>query len=229
MHISVKSGFRAFNEPIEGVVRYMYLDIKGLVTIGVGNLIDPMGEALALPFRYKNRPAIRASQSEIEAEWKLIKGNTALARRGHRACEPLTNLELDDIAIDTLVNDRLLKNEGFLKRQNAFIDFDKWPADAQLGLLSMAWALGPGFSNKWPRFRAACEKMDFDAAAENCRMRESDNPGVIPRNRANRVLFQNAAAVLAGEGRGFYRREILYYPSLLLKPSIITGSPELYR
>ena len=228
MHPSVKNRFRAFNEPLEGVVRFMYLDIKGLVTIGVGNLIDPISAALGLPFRYKNKPGVLsagqlASKADIEAEWKLIKGKQDLAQKGHRACEPLTKLELDDAAIDTLINNRLLQNDSFLKRQKAFKNFDQWPADAQLGLLSMAWAMGPGFSSSWPRFSAACEKMDFDAAAENCRMAEAGNPGVVPRNNANKRLFQNAAAVLAGEADGFYQRPTLYYPQVLLKPITITG------
>jgi len=228
MRASVKSQFRSFNAPLEGVVKYMYLDIKGLVTVGVGNLIDPVSAALSLPFRYKNKPGVKnagqlATKADIEAEWKLLKGKPELAQKGHRACEPLTNLELDDMAINTLIDKRLTQNESFLKRQKAFKDFDKWPADAQLGLLSMAWAMGPGFSSSWPKFSAACEKMDFDAAAENCKMSESGNPGVIPRNKANKRLFQNAAAVLAGEADGFYKRETLYYPQVLLKPIIISA------
>ncbi len=228
MHATVKTQFRAFNAPLEGVVKYMYLDIKGLVTVGVGNLIDPVNAALDLPFRYKNKPGAKnagqlASRADIEAEWKLIKGKPELAQKGHRACEPLTALELDDAAINALIDKRLSQNESFLKRQKAFKDFDQWPADAQLGLLSMAWAMGPGFSSSWPKFSAACEKMDFDAAAENCRMTESGNPGVIPRNKANKLLFQNAAAVLAGEADGFYKRQILYYPQILLKPITITS------
>lgn len=227
MHASVRTQFRAFNEPLEGVVKFMYLDIKGLVTVGVGNLIDPINAALDLPFRYKNKPGVKnpgqlASRADIEAEWKLIKGKPELAQKGHRACEPLTSLELDNAAIDTLVNKRLTNNESFLKRQKAFKDFDQWPADAQLGLLSMAWAMGPGFAAGWPKFSAACEKMDFDAAAENCRMNETGNPGVAPRNRADKRLFQNAAAVIAGEKDGFYQRDKLYYPQVLLKPINIT-------
>lgn len=228
MHPIVKNRFRQFNEPLEGVVRYMYLDVKGLVTVGVGNLIDPLSAALDLPFRYKNKPGVTnpgqlASKADIEAEWKLIKGKTYLAQKGHRACEPLTKLELNDASIDTLINNRLLQNESFLKRQQPFKDFDQWPADAQLSLLSMAWAMGPGFAAKWPRFSSVCKIMDFDAAAENCRMSEVGNPGVAPRNRANKRLFQNAAAVLAGETDGFYQRQILYYPQVLLKPITITG------
>lgn len=72
--------------PLEGVVKYMYLDIKGLVTIGVGNLIDPINAALNLPFRYKNKPGVTnagqsASRADIEAEWKLIKGKQELAQK----------------------------------------------------------------------------------------------------------------------------------------------------
>ena len=228
MHASVQNRFRAFNEPLEGIVRYMYLDVKGLVTVGVGNLIDPVSAATGLPFRYKSKPGIKnagqlASKADIEAEWKLIKGKRDLAQRGYRACEPLTKLELNDAAINTLINDRLLQNERFLKRQMRFKDFDQWPADAQLGLLSMAWAMGPGFSANWLRFSAACEKMNFDAAAENCHISEAGNAGVAPRNRADKHLFKNAAAVLAGEADGVYLRQTLYYPTVLMKPITITA------
>jgi hypothetical protein len=127
------------------------------------------------------------------------------------------------LSIDTLVDNKLLQNESFLKRQTAFKDFDNWPADAQLGLLSMAWALGPGFSSSWPKFSAACQKADFDAAAENCQMSAVGNAGVIPRNRADKQLFKNAAAVLMDEDASSYRRGNLYYPTVLLKPVIIGG------
>lgn len=221
MNASVFNQFRVFNESFEGVVRYMYLDTKGLVTVGVGNLIDPLRLALELPFRYKNKPGVNspgqiASKADIENEWRLIKGRQDLAQRGHHACEPLTNLELDDAAIDALVHKRLKQLESYLKNQEPFRNFDLWPADGQLGLLSMAWAMGPGFSQRWPKFSAACGMMDFDAAAENCRMREAGNPGLIPRNQANKKLFQNAAAVLTGEAEGFFQRESLYYPQYLL-------------
>jgi hypothetical protein len=137
MRTTVAAKWREFNTPFEGLVRFMYQDVKGLITIGMGNLIDPIGAALGLPFR-KRRGGALATQAEIRAEWELIKSKPELAKKGHRACDPLCTLELDDVAIDQLIRNKLSQNESFLKRQKPFLAFDDWPADAQMGLLSMA-------------------------------------------------------------------------------------------
>lgn len=226
MYPSVKNRFIDFNAPFEGRVKYMYLDIKGLVTVGVGNLVDPVGAATSLPFTFKNKPGAAkagqaASSTEIAAEWKKLKDDQSLAKKGHRHCEPITDLELTDAAIDALIERRLTQNETFLKKH--FKDFDTWPADAQMGVLSMAWAAGPGFYNTFKNFSAACLALDFDKAATECRLSETGNPGVIPRNRADKLLFENAAAVLAGEADGFYQKQVLYYPTVCLKPIVVTG------
>jgi hypothetical protein len=190
----------------------MYLDVKGLVTVGVGNLIDPVELATQLPFRLRAEPGVAASPARIAEEWQRIKNNSALAKAGYRACEALTQLELDDAGINALIAARLLTDEKSLKKNGAFREFDIWPADAQLGLLSMAWALGPGGPAGFPRFAAACRNLDFAGAAANCAMDEQGNPGVAPRNRANRVLFQNAATALT---TGAIPSELCYPKSLV--------------
>jgi hypothetical protein len=220
MFSSVQSAFRSFSEKFEGSVPYMYLDVKGLVTVGVGNLIDPVAEAQALPFRFKNKPGVAApgspaTKEQVAAEWLKVKGNVNLARQGHTAAESVTDLELANDAIDTLILARLTNNEGFLKRQPWCQNFETWPADAQLGLLSMAWAMGPGGPGQFAHFRAACEQSDFNTAAKQCKMDETGNPGLIPRNQANFTLFSNAAAVLASEAQGSFQRSVLYYPRAL--------------
>ena len=212
MYESVRAAFRGFNEPFEGVVFWMYLDVRGLVTIGVGNLIDPVEVALALPFHSLTTPATMATTAQISEEWHRIKGDPTLAAKGYKACASLTHLRLDETAVDTLVAKHLVENEARLKKNSAFGQFDAWPADAQLGLLSMAWALGSGGPSAFPRFSAACRKQDFATAAQECTMSEQGNAGVAPRNRANRVLFRNAAIVKAGGG---YDPARLYYPSSL--------------
>jgi GH24 family phage-related lysozyme (muramidase) len=217
---SVESNFPAFSARFEGRVPYMYLDVKGLVTVGVGNLVDPVTEAQALPFRFKNNPGIAApgstaSPAQIAAEWQTLKSNTSLMTKGHTACEPITQLELSDDSIDSLILDRLSKNESFLKRQQWFQAFDTWPADAQLGLLSMAWAMGPAGPGTFPSFRAACQRMDFATAAAECKMNEAGNPGLVPRNQANFILFSNATIVIADTAQASVSRPNLYYPRAL--------------
>jgi hypothetical protein len=181
--------------------------------------------AQALPFRFRNKPGITtpgasATADQIAAEWQNLKSNTSLAQKGHTACDPITQLELDDDSIDALILDRLNQNESFLKRQQWFQNFDAWPADAQLGLLSMAWAMGPAGPGAFPNFRAACQIGNFNAAAAECKMNEAENPGLIPRNRANFALFSNAAVVLAGNAQGLFQLPSLYYPRALTTADI---------
>jgi hypothetical protein len=225
MFPAVQSTFPTFSAKFEGRVQYMYLDVRGLVTVGVGNLVDPVALAQALPFRFKNKPGITApgfaaTPNQIEAEWQTLKNDTSLATKGFTACEPITQLELSGDAIDSLILERLTGNEGFLKRQPWFQNFDSWPADAQLGLLSMAWAMGPAGPGAFPNFRAACQKLDFNTAAAECKMNEAGNPGLVPRNQANFTLFSNAAMVLAGVAQGGFQNATLYYPEVLTSNSV---------
>jgi len=205
MHTDVNEIFPSFSKKFEGRVSWMYLDIKGLVTVGVGNLIDPVEQALRLPFVHKVDGSV-ATQAQIRDEWSNLKRQQELAKRGHRACEDITDLRLTEEGIDTVVRERLATNEAHLKK--TFTEWDSWPADAQLGVLSMAWAMGSGFTPKWPKFTGACKEQNWTNAAKNCKMREENNPGLVPRNQANLHLFTNAASVVE---RGL-DPTLLYYP-----------------
>ena len=123
-----------------------------------------------------------------------------------------------------MIKNKLQQNERTLKQYKAFSGFDQWPADAQMAVLSMAWAMGPGFAPKWTKFCAAFARKDspdFEAAAATCKMNEAGNPGLIPRNNANKRLFLNASAVLDGESDGFYSKPVLYYPTICMKPIMV--------
>jgi len=232
MHTSVRNYFIKFNVPIEGRVTHMYLDINGLVTIGVGNLIDVetgsadkiLTEIKALPFVLKKGANIGkpASPADIEAEWKLVKGTQEW--KNHKASQfaGITNLELQEEAIIALALKKADVMEKELKHHAAFRDFDQWPADAQLGVLSMAWALGTTkLRNGWPSFNAACQKQDFDAAVKQCEISAVGNSILELRNDENKKLFNNAAAVRASDGKNLaeniQQRRTLYYPRTLLK------------
>lgn len=172
---------------MEGVVPWMYLDILGLVTTAIGNLIDPRQYAMKLPWR--RRDGGLATPAEIITEWERVKNTPALAKWGHRAAEQVTSLRLDPEGIEQVVFGKLHEMNGRLAAR--FPQFEDWPADAQLATLSMSWACGPAF--RFPRLEAALRDYDFATAAEHCHINEAGNPGLVPRNRANKMLYRNAA------------------------------------
>lgn len=204
----------AFTKGYEGEIPYMYLDTKGLVTVGIGNLVDPVATARVLPFQFKVNNKLGqkcgqlATHVQIEAEWNRLKYNpqrALLMQRGHKSCAHQTNLELNPVNLAMLFQAKTSSNETYLR--GVYPTFVKWPADAQLAVMSMAWALGPAFHKNWPRFHAACARGDFDAAANNCSIRHSR------RNAAHDALFRNAACVVRNPG--IYQANKLYYPTMV--------------
>jgi hypothetical protein len=191
-----------FTEPLEGRVPYLYVDIKGLVTCGVGNLVDPINEALKLPWKLGNGDAL---PSEIRADWEALKAEdhrrindkdpktVPLRQLHHKFAAPYTRVRLTDADINTLVISKLLANEAFMRK--ALYRWDEFPADAQLACCSMAWALGPGFPATFKNFAKAVNDLDWLAAKASCKIKSENNPGVVPRNRANELCLDNATTV----------------------------------
>jgi GH24 family phage-related lysozyme (muramidase) len=205
--VSVRDFFPRFSKPLEGRLPFLYQDVKGLVTIGVGNLVDSPEEAAALPFVHPGS-GVPATREEIVAEWHLIKDTPGLAKAGAEAARRIHTLELPDAAIDEQVHKRFDINEARLAA--FFPGWRDWPLDARLGAHSIAWA-GAFFPTRWPDFTAAANSGDWLKAADQSHLREDGNPGVAPRNRANQTLFRNAAAVVE---RGL-DRSLIYYPTAL--------------
>ncbi len=210
---AVLAAFVAFTGRFEGIVPFMYLDIKGLVTTAIGNLIDSPEAASALPWLHADGSP--ASRQEIADEWFAVKARQEMAPRGGLAFRAVTHLHLDAGGIAKVVSGKLAANAAYLLHR--FPDFNAWPADAQLGILSMAWACGPGFH--FPRFEAAIARRDWAQASVECHMNDAGNPGLRPRNLADAVCFMNAAAV---DALGSDPEE-LHYPTQL--PAAVPAPP----
>jgi LAS superfamily LD-carboxypeptidase LdcB/GH24 family phage-related lysozyme (muramidase) len=210
---TAREAFADFITPFEGRVAWMYLDTKALVTVGVGNLIDPERYALELPFVHKStgEPATR---EQISAEWRRVKSDTSLATRGYRQAEKVTELRLTEQAMDELLQSKLASNESTLR--GTFPDWDDWPADAQLGVHGMAWAMGPAFTKKFPKFTAAAQRQDWTTAAAECRIAGARER----RNAEHAALFHSAAAVLA---QGLDRSVLHYQDAPSAKPAASNG------
>jgi len=204
MRQSVRDAFRDFSTRFEGCLNFPYLDVLGLVTTGIGNLIDPVELALGLPWEIDGAPA---TADQIRDGWHLVKNRQEKRGRGGWAFAQDSSLRLTPAGIDELLARKLDEVDAYLARR--FSGYATWPADAQLGTLSMAWAMGPAF--QFPKFAFAVEALDFTTAADECRMNAAGNPGLAPRNTANRLLFLNAAAVLAYG----WDADTLWYPAAL--------------
>ncbi|MFE4703068.1 peptidoglycan-binding protein [Streptomyces sp. NPDC056738] len=201
MHQSVWDAFLPFSAPLEGRVQFMYLDVKSLVSTGVGNLLDaddpehfgsnlkPLPDIFTLDW-YDKDTLEPASRSDILQEYRTVKfSNTAHATIN--AKEAITRLRISNATIDDLVRSKLSQFEPYLLGRTDFEDLEEWPADAQLGLFSMAWALGPAFA--FPKFQAAARQQDWLTMARESKITETGNPGVIPRNVRNGLLFTLAS------------------------------------
>lgn len=219
MRQAVKDYLPEFFYGHEGRVHHAYIDNVGYVTTGVGNLIDsPAAMKAAGPWAHGiNGPL--ATPEEIEYAWNVVdatrtqpkgvkqEGSIAMKGGNSSAFQALTDLRLNDDDIDALFYRTMLSFEATLK--NRFPGYETWPADAQLGLLSMAWALGPHFN--YPKFQAYVNQPTPDflgAAAESGWGNENQG-----RKIATTALFTNAAAVLASGANP----DVLYYPSADIK------------
>ncbi|WP_027156489.1 M23 family metallopeptidase [Methylobacter luteus] len=212
MRESVNSTWIAFNHPLEGRLPFMYLDTRSFVTTGMGNIIEPRSTAEALPW-YDQNTGDTASIDEIDDAWDLVKLRTDLSQLGGGAFKNITSLRLTDAAIDDLIFSKLFEMERYLERRAHFRDFQNWPADAQLGLLSMAWGMGPAFN--FPRFQAYVSERRWADAATECRF-NPDVGTIKVRNDRNQQLFNNAALV----------EELGLDPSELLWPARTAPSKE---
>lgn len=192
---SVRNGFYDFTKPMEGELFWMYQDTLGKVTIALGYLIDTEADALAAPangadFTRKQDGGV-ATPADISDDWQRVKADTQ--HTGHAMqYEDMTNLRISAAGCAALTQTRAAAFESTLQQTAEFAAMDGWPADAQLGLLSMAWAMGPAFAQAghWPSFRAACGSADWLGAAANCTM---SNAWLAKRNAVDRGLFRNAA------------------------------------
>lgn len=198
MKDSVRAAFVGYSKPFEACVHYPYLDVKGLATVGIGDLEEPLSEFQKLPFtRGLGGPV--CSVPEIQAAYWTLKHSTLNPKRGGAQYENVTSLRISDDAITNLVATKLAQNEAVTL--SLVPEFPTFPADAQLGWLSMDWALGAYFPRKWPKLTAAARDGDWNTCAVECQPSAEEmakqNDSFHKRVSTWITLFKNAAAVVA--------------------------------
>ncbi len=193
MRDSVLAAFTRFSEPFEGVTTYLYLDSReprGLVTIGVGNLC-PLALALTLPFCTPK--GALATRSEVAAAWAAVDNAQSLKALGGGAFAKLTTIRLSRADVDRMVFSKLDEMDAELKSRVGSA-WSRWPASAQLALLSWAWAVGP--KARAPRMFAALAQDDFVAASSEVEVNPKRGT-ILLRNAANVMLLRNAGFIVS--------------------------------
>lgn len=186
----VRAGWVAYSAPLEGVIPWMYLDVRGLVTCAIGVLIEPVEQALYLPWVHRSMGQ-PATPDQIRREWLAIKGQPGLAKAGAGAAGKIAQLTLTASGVEQVTLAKLDVMARALHEH--FPDLSSWPWQAQMATLSLCWAVGTALPRGWPRLTAALRAQDWAAAAEQCEIRSEGNPGVIPRSRRQRALYLEAA------------------------------------
>ncbi len=199
---NVEHIFPGYSEDLEARVMSLYVDVRRLVSTGVGFLVDPIDRALALEWYIGDR---RATDREVIDDWHALKDRAVkmtdeeMQHWTAKMQAPLTSVRLLADYVDQMTIKKLRANFAYIEA-HLMHGLSEFPADAQLGVASLAWAVGAGFDKTNPprtEFVAACNSGNWLAAGAHARLRESNNKGVIERNRRQDLCFQNAATVKA--------------------------------
>lgn len=230
MHPKLLDEFPEWTGKYEAVVPYMYLDVKGIVTFGIGHAAFSSDTVANLPWYHKGTD-VRATEAQIRNEWASVRDNKMLAKHGifngHAANFTRLRMKIEDVYEDA--RNVMRHNHAVMLKQ--YPDMESWPLDAQMATHSMAWACGPAFGLPGPnRFVTLAKHLrdaDFNRASEHCHMNETGNAGLIPRNIANKLMYRNSADVIA---RGM-DPHVIYWPKDLRKapkdvPSQAVSKPE---
>lgn len=181
--MTITDAMRQTIRRFEGVTTWMYRDIVGGVTVGVGKHLPADTDAAALPFNdTAGRPA---SAADIKTAWAKVRAATL----GKPAdfYKQFSDVRMTDQGVADQLEKDLVQFEKQLKV--LFKDYDKFPAKAQEGCMDMLFNLGFGtIKNKFPKFLAACEKMDWKVAAT-----ESVRPQVAKERNDHVAALFNAA------------------------------------
>lgn len=204
MRASVEANWLLYNTSLEGRVYRMYRDVFGYITTAVGINVHKADVCARLPWKLDATGEL-APKDVVRADWAALKARSDMIGKRHDLQASITRVHLTDADVDALVMSRLRGNYVWLKNHH-FSELDSYCADAQMGILSVAWAYGSGFPGLEEfierRFEELAEAGDWlalvtpDAAGEYpAQISEHKNAGVIERNKRNRVCFHNASIV----------------------------------
>jgi len=182
-----KNTLRSKMEKYEGKINHMYLDSKGLVTVGVGHLLKDLASAQKLNFKKSN--GMPASKDEIKADYETVKkqskNRVAIFYKKH------AKLVLHEADINMLTNKHIDVFENELKR--IFSGFLMYPIEVRYALFDIIFNVGmTDLNNKWPNFKKAVKAQDWTKASKESNRKA---PISAERNKYVKDLFEKATVM----------------------------------
>ena len=168
----------------EGCIDHMYLDTRGNVTIGIGQLVPSAEFARTLRLVMRDSGEAASAQQIAEDYDNVSAQQAGMAAARYR---PFTRLVMTQDDIDALLENHI--GEFYAALQREISDFDSFPDAAQEALLDMAFNLGvSGLIKKFPKLVSAAGRQDWQTCAAECERRGIGEE----RNQATRRLFESA-------------------------------------
>jgi len=174
----------------EGNVLHMYLDSKGLVTVGIGHLLSTVADAQKLTFYTAKN--VKATAAEIKTDFDNV------SKQPKKKLAPyykrFTKLHMEQGDIDNLTYAHI--NDFYKELKQIYVDFDSYPAPARYALFDMIFNLGKSkLQNGFPTMNRAVLAHAWPIAAK-----ESHRAPPVQKSRNDFVkdMFNKAAEVAAG-------------------------------
>lgn len=160
----------------EGYSPYMYLDIKGLVTVGIGHQIDGVKAAAKLPFHDRKTKTQSHAIHKENAYLKVL--NSGIKDGLLRAFENVTQIDLNPADIRDIFKDDINIFIRELKQNNRFPDFETYPGLVQRGILDLVFNFGvPIFFDLYGQFQKALSERNWIEVANQSTRKEFDDKG----------------------------------------------------
>jgi GH24 family phage-related lysozyme (muramidase) len=169
----------------EGAIAWMYLDTRGFVTVGVGEMLAAASRAQALPFLDISGNPV--TPDAILAEYNRVVALPPAQPAG--AYRANTSPTLSAASVNSLLMTQVQYFDGQLSAK--FANYAAFPDPAKLGLLDMIYNLGAhGLFVGYPTFMGDVTNGNWAGAAAQCYR----NGPSAARNQWTQQQFLAAAA-----------------------------------